>query len=78
MVSNSLHGSTAYTILFVKNVLLKIFKAMILKRNASTYTIDEITPDELEALYNAILHSLLSDRRDLYPLKKQIEDISKQ
>ena len=51
---------------------------MILKRNASTYIIDEITPNELEALYNAILHSLLSDRRDLYPLKKQIEEISKQ
>lgn len=46
---------------------------MILKKE-NTYTIEAITPDELDALYNAILHVPLPYRRELYSLKTQIEN----
>lgn len=48
-------------------------KAMILKKE-NTYTIEAITPDELDAIYAAILHAPLPYRRELYSLKTQIEN----
>lgn len=50
---------------------------MNITRNQNSYSIVDITPEELEAIYNAIIHSVLSDRRYLYPLKTQIENESK-
>lgn len=47
---------------------------MTLKKHNNFYTIEAITPDELDALYNAILHVPLPFRRELYNLKTQIED----
>lgn len=49
---------------------------MTLKKENS-YTIEAITPDELDAIYNAILHVPLQFRRELYNLKTQIEDENK-
>lgn len=49
---------------------------MTLKKE-NTYTIEAITPDELDALYNAILHVPLPYRRELYNLKTQIENEKK-
>ena len=48
-------------------------KRMTLKKE-NTYAIEAITPDELDALYNAILHVPLPYRRELYSLKPQIEN----
>ena len=49
-------------------------KRMTLSKDNNTYTIEAITPDELDAIYNAILHVPLPYRRELYNLKTQIED----
>lgn len=49
-------------------------KRMTLRKHNNTYTIEAITPDELDALYNAILHVPLPYRRELYSLKTQIEN----
>jgi hypothetical protein len=50
---------------------------MTLRRNNNAYVIEGVTYDELDALYNAILHVPLPYRRELYSLKTQIEDESK-
>lgn len=49
-------------------------KRMTLSKDNNTYTIEAITPDELDAIYNAILHVPLPYRRELYSLKTQIEN----
>ena len=50
---------------------------MTLRKNDSTYVIEGVTADELDAIYNAIVHCLLTDRRELDSLKMQIEDVLK-
>lgn len=50
---------------------------MTLRKHDNTYTIEAITPDELDAIYAAILHVPLPYRRELYNLKTQIEDEKK-
>ena len=47
---------------------------MKLTKKNDKYTIEGIAPIELDALYNAIVHSLLIHRRELYELKTLIED----
>ena len=47
---------------------------MTLRKDNKTYTIEVITPDELDAIYAAIMHVPLPFRRELYNLKTQIED----
>jgi hypothetical protein len=51
--------------------------SMTLRKNDNGYVIEYVTGDELDALYNAILHVPLPYRRELYSLKTQIEDESK-
>ena len=48
---------------------------MKLKTKGETFTIEDITSDELDAVYNAIITSCLKDRRQLYDLRTQIEDM---
>lgn len=50
---------------------------MSLRKDDNTYIIEAITPDELDAIYAAILHVPLPYRRELYNLKTQIEDEKK-
>lgn len=50
---------------------------MKLTKKNNTYAIEGITPIELDAIYNAIVHCLLTDRRELDSLKVQIEDVLK-
>lgn len=47
---------------------------MTLSKDDNTYAIEAITPDELDAIYTAILHVPLPYRRELYSLKTQIEN----
>lgn len=47
---------------------------MKLTKKNDKYAIEVITPIELDALYNAILHMPLPYSRELYNLKTQIED----
>lgn len=42
--------------------------------NQSSYSIIDINSEELKAIYNAILHSLLPDKRLLNSLKTKIDE----
>lgn len=46
-------------------------------KNQNSYSIIDITHEELRAIYNAINNSTLPDRRYLYYLKTKIENESK-
>lgn len=50
-----------------------ILRDMTLKTTHPTYAIEDISTEELDAIYNAILHVPLPYRRFLYRLKTQIE-----
>ena len=50
---------------------------MTLRKDDNAYVIEGVTGDELDAIYNAIVHCLLTDRRELDSLKVQIEDVLK-
>lgn len=47
---------------------------MVLREKGEMFSIEEITIEELTAIYNAIISSNLNVRRFLYGLKTQIEN----
>ena len=50
---------------------------MKIQRNGDTFSIVEVTNDDLRVLNNAIICSSLPDKRILYNLKTQIEEQTK-